>query len=529
MIIENSSKQSITRRDFIKLSGTAAALLAMPNLQGCSSAKIPNVPSIDYSRDVIIKNCNVIDVKNGKIKSGSTIHIRSGIIQSIDTHTILPSNAVLVDAGGTYAIPGLIDAHCHPTITSAFSLDTVDISRHMALQKRQFSIAAEYGVTTYRDMGSFNITLHSIIKDINSGKLIGPRVVYCNSLLNIKGGHPDIPPTDAHPLADLVTLFTGMVMTNFKDFKALKKALPQITKGASFIKLTMDNKSVFCKPGQIPVYTDDMLSYIFNYAREKELPVSCHIHRKFGFDRAMQYPVHSIEHIVSDAYLEDRDIELMAKKGIAIVPTITIGCAYLMEEAYDEIPSPFKTDFIMNEIKIRRDYMNNEAYHHSDPVIHRKNLEALKDYKRIGMDNLWKKKKFLVNPEVYFGMIHYGTRNLMKMRSAGITIGCGIDAGMPLAYFGGLYRELEFLARAGFTNDEILRIATVNGAKILGLQDRIGTLDKGKIADIVLLPINPLEDVTAYRTPDLVFKEGKIIYSRKELPVPVSSGNEGNS
>ncbi len=504
-------------------------MLAFQNLGGCSSAKIPNVPSIDYSMDVIIKNCNVIDVKSGKIKPSSAIHIRKGMIQKIYTRAVAPDNAVVIDAGGKYAIPGLIDAHCHPTITSAFSVDTIDLSRHMDFQKRQFAISAEYGITTYRDMGSFFLTLHDIIKDINNGKLIGPRVVYCNSLLNIKGGHPDIPPTDAHPLADLVALFTGMVMANFKDFNELKKILPRVTAGASFIKLTMDNRSVFCKPALIPVYSDDMLSYIFHYAEENALPVSCHVHRKFGFDRALHYPINTLEHIVSDADLEDRDIDLMAKKNVAIVPTMTIGLSYMMEEAYDEIPVPFRNDFIMNELKIRRDYMATEAYRHGDPVIHKKNLEALKDYKKIGINNLWKKKKFLVDPELYFGMVLHGTRNLMKMRAAGITIGCGIDAGMPLAYFGGLYRELEFLARAGFRNDEILKIATINGAKILGLEDRIGSLEQGKIADIVLLPVNPLEKATSYRAADLVFKDGKIVYSRNKLPVHVPPGNTGSS
>ncbi len=521
----NDTNHVITRRDFIKLSGAAAAFLSVPNLPGCSSARIQNVPSIDYSRDLVIKNCTIIDVTSGRKRDRSAIHIRKGIIQSIYDGDSIPADAVVIDAAGTYAIPGLIDAHCHPTITSAFSVDTIDLSRHMAFQKRQFTIAAEYGITTYRDMGSFNLTLHGIIDDINNGKMIGPRVIYCNSLLNMQGGHPDIPPTDAHPLAEFVALFTGMVMTNFKDLDELKKILPKTARGASFIKLTMDNRSVFCKKEPIPVYSDEMLDYIFNYAREKGLPVSCHVHRKFGFDRALKYPINSLEHIVSDAYLDDRDIELMAKKNVSIVPTMTIGLAYMMEEAFDEIPVQFRNDFMMNELSIRREYMAGEAYKHSDPVIHKKNLEALKDYKAIGRDNLWKKKKFLVDPELYFGMVLYGTKSLMKMRSAGITIGLGIDAGMPLSYFGGLYREMEYLSRAGFKNDEILKIATINGARILGLQDRIGTLEKGKIADIVLLPTNPLTNVLAYRAPDLVIKEGRIIFSRNVLPVAMISGN----
>jgi imidazolonepropionase-like amidohydrolase len=510
---------TLTRKDFLKLGAAAGALAALGGTEGCTSAPILNVPPIDYTKDLLFENCSVIDVIRGKAAPGSRLLVRNGVIQALETREIAPANALRIDARGAFVMPGLIDAHCHPTITAAFGIDTADLSRHMAFQKRQFSIGPEYGITTYRDMGSFYLTLHGLIKDINSGYLVGPRVAYCNSLLNIKGSHPDIPPTDAHPLANLVALFTGMVMANFTDFEGLKKVIEKNTQGASFIKLTVDNKSVFCRNEDIPVYTDEMLEYIFSFAARRGLPVSCHCHRQWGFNRIMKYPLNTLEHIVSDSYLSDRDIELMAKKNVSIVPTMTVGLCYLMEEAYDTIPDPFRTDFIMNELKIRKQYLYTEALQHCDPVIHNKNMEELKKYKLVGMDNLWKNKIHLVNPELYFGMIHYGTKNLLKMREAGVNIGFGIDAGMPLAYFGGQYRELEFLSRAGFRNDEILRIATINSARVLGLQDKIGTIEKGKLADLVFLPVNPLEDVRAYRAPDIVMKEGKFVFSRRSFPV----------
>jgi imidazolonepropionase-like amidohydrolase len=511
--------ETITRKDFIKLGSAAAALVALGGIEGCASASILNVPAMDYTKDILIENATVIDVARGKAIPGSRLLIRNGIIQALETRDIPAGNAMRIDARGAFIIPGLIDAHCHPTITAAFGVDSADLSRIVAFQKRQFTIGPEYGITTYRDMGSFPITLHGLIKDIDGGRLNGPRVSYCNSILNINGGHPDIPPTDAHPLANFVALFTGMVMTNFKDFEDLKKVIEKNAKGASFIKLTMDNVSAFCRTGEIPVYTDEMLDYIFNYAERTGLPVSGHNHRKWGFDRAMKYPFNSLEHIVSDAYLSDRDIEVMAKKKISIVPTMTVGLCYCMEEAYDTVPEKFRTDFIMNELKIRKNYLYTEALEHCDPVIHNKNMAELKKYKSVGYNNLWKNKIHLVNPELYFGMILYGTKNLQKLREAGINIGFGIDAGMPFAYFGGQYRELEFLSRAGFKNDEILRVATINSARILRLQDRIGTIEKSKLADLVFLTVNPLEDVRAYRSPEIVMKEGKFVFSKKALPV----------
>ena len=114
-------------------------------------------------------------------------------------------------------------------------------------------------------------------------------------------------------------------------------------------------------------------------------------------------------------------------------------------------------------------------------------------------------------------MIKNGFVNLKKMNQAGILIGCGIDAGMPFNYFGGNYREYEIFQRVGFSNIEILRCATINNAKILRMEDKIGSLETGKYADMVALEKNPLEDIRALRKPQMVFKQGDLMFSAGNL------------
>jgi imidazolonepropionase-like amidohydrolase len=114
-------------------------------------------------------------------------------------------------------------------------------------------------------------------------------------------------------------------------------------------------------------------------------------------------------------------------------------------------------------------------------------------------------------------MMKNGYSNLKKMNQAGILIGCGIDAGMPFCYFGGNYREYEILQRIGFSNIEILRCATINNAKILRVEDKTGSLETGKYADIVILEKNPLEDIRALRKPYMVFKQGEMMFSAANL------------
>ena len=149
-----------------------------------------------------------------------------------------------------------------------------------------------------------------------------------------QGFAPDVKPTDVSIFAEILKPLIGMIPMNFETMDDLKDALEKNAAGASFIKLTVDNKSIFCKTGNIPIYSDEHLREIFNIAEKHNLPVSCHNHRKWGFDRITQYPIHSLEHMIGDADLSETDILHMAKHNISIVPTMTIAQSYLLEEAY---------------------------------------------------------------------------------------------------------------------------------------------------------------------------------------------------
>ncbi len=506
--------KGITRRNLLKVSLAGAASVAVPNFSGCTARPKNDLPYIDYTKELVLLHCNLVDVINGTLIENATLRIADGKILAVQENAVVNTTyAEVIDINHAYVIPGLIDGHCHTTSAPVFNTSIFEVPKLLHEQKQHFINAIASGVTTVRDMGAFVPILHGFIKDIEKGALIGPRVIFCNSIMNIKGGHPDINPSDVSIFVKPISAFIGMIPANFKDMDDLKETLVKNAEEASFIKLTVDNKSIFCRQGNIPVYSDDHLSEIFAYADKKGLPVACHHHRKWGFDRMLKYPVHSLEHIVSDAYIPDKQIIEMADKNIVIVPTMAVGQSFLIDEAYDELPVEFQTDYIMNEINVRHDYIENEGRRHFNPQLHEKNMEMLKLYKTIGKENLWKNKIFLINPDLYFGMMKYGSVNLKNMKDAGVLIGCGIDAGMPFTYFGGLYREFEIYSRLGFTNHEILQCATINNARILGLSDKIGSIEGGKLADLVVLGENPLDKIKALRKPLVVFKEGVLMHS----------------
>ena len=141
---------------------------------------------------------------------------------------------------------------------------------HARQQKQNYVSSIESGVTTIRDMGAFPGLLHMFIRDIEEGNMPGPRVLYCNSILNLMGGHPEIPPSDMNIFAQPLSLFIGMVMNNFEDTAEMEQALRKMPKAHLLVKLTMDNQTIFCKKKkEIPVYTNEQLNIIFRYADKK--------------------------------------------------------------------------------------------------------------------------------------------------------------------------------------------------------------------------------------------------------------------
>lgn len=511
--------RDIGRRNFIKYSLLSAGAMALGGTPGCAIPK-SHVPDFDENRPFVLTHVHVVDVVSGQVTSDAHVILDSdGRIVSTGSGPVdISAGHRIVDMKGRYLIPGLIDAHCHSTASPVFAMSMADLMTHAHQQKMNYVNTINAGVTTIRDMGAFPGLLHWFMRDIEKGKLPGPRVVYCNSMLNVKGSHPEIPPSDVSMLALPASVFVGMIMNNFNGLDQLNDCLIENAQGASFVKLTLDDKTLFCKKDpSLPVYTAEELDIIFNFAEKKGLPVVGHHQYEFGFERAMAYPFHSIEHIVSDTRLSDKQVQTMADHKVAIVPTLTIGQSFLMEEAFDAIPDELRSDRVDTELAIRRQYFDEDASAHCDPKLHAQNLAMLNNYKRYPQDTLFEHKKFLVNPELYFGMVNMGFDNLIKMKEAGVLIGCGIDAGMPFNYFGGLYREYEILGRLGFTPLEVLQCATLNNAKILKMDDKIGSLEPGKWADMVAYDDNPLADIRVLRKPAMVFKQGQLMFSDRDL------------
>ena len=502
----------MTRRQLLQTTAASAFLMGTQNITGCSPLSRYQPSGSAKGKTLYIIHCDIVDVVHGVILHDRTIAVRNGYIEAMNDQIPSPREGdMILDLKNKFVIPGLIDAHCHATMPGESAFNPSGVLTTMHQLKRNYVQQLKQGVTSVRDMGAMPKMLHNFIAQIEKGELTGPRIVYCNSFTNVYRGHPSIDPADVSIFLSMGAALTGDMNLWFKDTKELAEKMRENScQGASFVKLTMDKKSCLAGKSEIPVYTDEHLNMIFDFAQKNNLATSGHVHTKFGFDRALQYGIGSMEHSIADAALTEKEVSAMAKKKIAIVPTMIIGQMLAAPEAYDELPGKYRTDFIDREIRIRREYINSLLDDYTERSIHEHNVAYLKTYRKYGLDNLYQKGKYMANPEIYFNILLVGPGNLRAMKDHGVLIGCGTDAGVPLAYHGTLWREMEMLGRIGFTNAEVLQCATINNAKIIGMADKIGSVEVGKYADLTILQENPLKKIETCRKPQMVIKNGDI-------------------
>jgi len=512
LVSDKSEAGMMSRRQLLKAGAVAGACLQLPGIDGCTTLPAYPVTASSESAPLYLIHGNLIDVVRGILLRDKTLVIRRGMLTAIEGPlAVSDPEAIVVDLKNQFVLPGLIDAHCHTTLTGESELRAAGLATTYRQFKRNYIRQLAHGVTTVRDMGAMPKLLHDGLALIADGRIVGPRVVYCNAFTNIYRGHPDIDPGDVSPFSGLALAFAGDPNLWFKDTRDLEERMAEnCAGGASFIKLTMDRASVMCGRGQIPAYSDEHLRIITAFAKRRHLRTAAHVHTKFGFDRVLKYGIDTIEHSLGDAELTDEEVQEMVQKNIAIVPTLMIAQMYAAPEAYPELPAPYRTDFIARETLIRRQYLSADPGDDIEPAIHRTNRRSLENLQKYGCERLHREGKFLARPDLYFDILLRGPGNLLKMKRSGVLIGCGTDSGVPFIYHGTLWREMEMMERIGFTRMEILQCATVNNARILRLDDKIGVIEKGKCADLVVLDENPLERIGACRAPRLVIRDGRI-------------------
>lgn len=403
--------------------------------------------------DTLIYASRLIDGRQAEPISKLTLIVVDGRIRDIVAgYQEAAAGDRIIDLRDYTVVPGLMDMHTH--LMSQHSKDSYTEKFFMeesdyALRSTMYARATLMaGFTTVRELGDNGINSVSLRKAINEGWIIGPRIFTAGKSLATTGGHAD--PTNG--LKGDFKRDAGPVDGVVNGPDDARKAVRQRYKdGADLIKLTATGGVLsLAASGQNPQFTEEELKAIVETAKDYGMTIAVHAHGSEGMKRAVLAGVDSIEH---GTFMTDEIIELMKEKGTWWVPTNMAGEWVAMKA---EEPGYF-------------------------PEIVRPKAAA-------------------IGPAI--------RDTFRRANKAGVKIAFGTDSGVSV--HGENAHEFELMVEGGMSPMNAIQTATLNASKLLRIDDRLGTLEKGKIADVVAVKGDPLEDISVMKQVVFVMKEGTV-------------------
>jgi len=420
-----------------------------------------------------ITHVRVIDGHGTKAKEDQTVLLRDGRIAAVERHLKLPAGVTVVDGSGQTLIPGLVGMHDH----MFYPAPKVNPAAKEAIYPEQASSFPKLylagGVTTIRTTGSTEpYTDLELKKAIDAGRIPGPKMHTTGPYLEGKGSFtPQMHElVDADDARNTVNYWMDEGATSFKAYMHITRA---------------------------------ELSAAIAAAHARGIKVTGHL-CSIGFTEAADLGIDDLEHGLFV------DTEFTAGKQPDVCPDTKAAVAHMAMLSVDgpEIRGLIrhllaKHVAVTSTLPVFETFVPGRAPQDArvlDAMLPQTRAEYLKTREHVATmkDSPWPKAFQL---EMAF------ERAFVK---AGGTLLAGLD---PTGYGGviagyGDQREVELLVEAGFTPVQAIRIATLNGARFMGADKEIGSIDVGKAADLVLVKGNPAQHISDIENVSLVFKDG---------------------
>jgi imidazolonepropionase-like amidohydrolase len=407
---------------------------------------------VGFAQKAYLHCGKLIDVDNGKILVEMTVIVEGEKIISVEKGFIKADvGNIVIDLKSKTVMPGLMDMHVH--IESQY-----DKGRYARVFKNnpadiafRSAVFAKKtlmaGFTTVRDLGGTGVNI-SLKNAIKNGSVDGPRVFTAGKIIATTGGHGD--PTNGYR-ADLMGNpgpLEGVINSPDEARKAVRQ---RYKNGADVIKITATGGVLsVAKDGSGPQFTMEELKAVVETANEYGMITAAHAHGAEGMKRAVEAGITTIEH---GTLMNEEVMDLMKAKGTYLVPTITAG-KFVAEKA---------------------------AIHGFYPAV-------------------IVPKALMIGPKLQetFG----------KAYKRGVKIVFGTDAGVfPHGENG---KEFGYMVEAGMPAMETIQSATMTAAKLLKVDNELGSITKGKFADIIAVDEDPLKNIHTMENVSFVMKGGTV-------------------
>ncbi|MBL0024244.1 MAG: amidohydrolase family protein [Saprospiraceae bacterium] len=388
----------------------------------------------------------------GKVISNPVVIIDSNKIFLITTKENTPKDAKIIDLGNYTLLPGLIDMHVHPNLTTGdYQVDFLKGSSAtkalLGLKNVQDLLAA--GWTTLRvagdgDVGYANMEIRNAI---NKGLFAGPHIYGAAHYISATGGGGDI----NFFSYEQKVIPDGLIVDGPDEMR--KAVRTEIKYGSDWIKLLVTGAMMTAgdNPNNVHFSIEEMKAAVEEAAR-RNVPVMAHAHAAEGIKLAVKAGVRTIEH---GSFIDEEAMDLMIQHGTYLIPT-------MMVRVYFGQPT-------------------------NDNIVLSKAVEIAKR----------------TNEQVY--------QNMKLAFKKGVKFGLGTDdIGWPAVYSA---KEFEEYLKLGMTPMQAILCATKKNAEILKKDKEIGSIEAGKLADIIAVKGDPLKDISELQKVKFVMIGGKIIKS----------------
>jgi imidazolonepropionase-like amidohydrolase/ABC-type multidrug transport system permease subunit len=436
----------------------------------------------------LIQNARIY-VGNGKVIESGSVLIRGGKIAEIyegsapEPKTL---KADVIEAAGKTVLPGLIDVHVHLGASGGFYDDWSKFDANKAAD-REMEAYLFCGVTAVRSAGDAVDAMLKLRKQFGSGEKLGTELFLCGPLFTAEGGHG----TEYGKFLP-EALRAGFIAQFVRTPKTADEARKQVDALAAQHIDAIKGVLEAGAPGY-PFNRMDVsiLRAVADEAHAKNLPVAVHTGNSQDVVDAVALPADSIEHGSYVDEIPDATIAEMKARGIAFNPTLSVV------EAFTSFAQGNTT---LLKRSLVQQVTQKELLEGTEHAATNTEMANLRD----GL------KHYPISLEI-------GGKNLIKAWRAGVLLVTGSDAGNFLVLHGPtVQHEIELWVAAGIPIDVALQASTYNAAKLLRADSRIGTIEKGKEATLLIVDGNPLQDVRALSSISAVFMKGERV-SRTEL------------